>query len=463
MLGGGGQRLAVVLDASASMAARDVQPSRFTAARQVAVDTIAAASPETRVSLVVAGAQPRVVADNTSAAQALDALDGVQVELKASDLADAIRVAAGLAAPDAANGSQVVAVTDGAVDLDLSPQAVPVSFRLVGGGGDNLAVSEVTLRRPLDRADYLAGFARLVNFTGESRETAITIVADALPVDRAPVTVPAMGHAEATFKVPASAQTVSVILAQRDDMPIDDGVAVPGYARWIRRATIVSEAPALYEHVLSVVPDLAVRSVRPQDLPTTELTPVDIVVFDNVVPAVLPANPVILINPPESSTLLPRTDPLPRQRRVVHAEADDPLLHGLDLAPLSVQQVLRTDLPDWAASAADAEDTPLVLHGQLNGSRVVVLTFDPNHSNLPHLAAFPVLMANAVDWLTPGREALPTSGLGAKTAIQPRPLADLPSSTATGSQPALTELWPWLVAAVGVFFLLEWAVAVRRG
>src|SRR5690242_4719736 len=44
ILGGGGQRLVVVLDASASMAARDVQPTRFAAARQQVVDAVNAAA-----------------------------------------------------------------------------------------------------------------------------------------------------------------------------------------------------------------------------------------------------------------------------------------------------------------------------------------------------------------------------------------------------------------------------------
>src|SRR5215207_9733956 len=39
-LGGGSQRLVVVLDASASMLARDVQPTRFVAARQQVAETV---------------------------------------------------------------------------------------------------------------------------------------------------------------------------------------------------------------------------------------------------------------------------------------------------------------------------------------------------------------------------------------------------------------------------------------
>src|SRR5919204_5634739 len=40
ILGGGSQRLIVVLDTSASMAARDVQPNRFAVARQQVADAV---------------------------------------------------------------------------------------------------------------------------------------------------------------------------------------------------------------------------------------------------------------------------------------------------------------------------------------------------------------------------------------------------------------------------------------
>src|SRR5947209_1575100 len=43
MLGGGSQRLVIVLDTSASMTARDVQPTRFAAARQQVAEAVSAA------------------------------------------------------------------------------------------------------------------------------------------------------------------------------------------------------------------------------------------------------------------------------------------------------------------------------------------------------------------------------------------------------------------------------------
>jgi len=466
-LGGGDRRLVVVLDTSASMAASDVPPTRFAAARQQVADVVNGAAPGTRVSLVTAGAMPQVMVENGSPSNVLDALDAIQPEGDAGDLASAVRIAAGLAAPEAGNDSQVVAVTDGAVNLDLPRQAVPVAFKLVGGASQSLAVSDVSLRRPIESSDYLAGFARVVNFGADPLGTTMTIVADGLAVDRSPIQVAAASHAEATFRVPANVEKVSVVLADREALAADDRVDMVGFARSARRVTIVSDAPGIWEHVLSVVPNVSTRTIRRQDFLTqtssSDLSPDDIVLLDNVVPDDLPHSGLILVNPPETSPLLSRVDSLPRLRRAVSFDPEDPLVVGVDIAPLTVQQVVRAAPPSWASSSVAAEDTPLILHGRFGDRRVVVFAFDPEKSNLPHLAAFPLLMANSVDWLTPGRQAVLHGGLGSKSNIQPRALADIPASSAAAVVPSTSELWPWFLAAAGLVFALEWFVAIRRG
>src|SRR5262249_5500973 len=156
------------------------------------------------------------------------------------------------------------------------------------GGSDNVAISEVTLRRAIDRNDYLAGFARVVNFGNDPHSTAMVVLADNLAVDRSPIDVPGVGHADATFHVPANAQPVAVVLTDRDPLQAGERVDVQGYARWARIATIVSDAPTAWEHVLSVVPDLTTRSIKPADFQAADYGPDDIVLFDNVVPNQLP-------------------------------------------------------------------------------------------------------------------------------------------------------------------------------
>ncbi len=461
--GGHTQRLAIVMDVSASMGARDVSPTRFAAARQAVADLASQASPDTTLSLVTAGARPQVIIDNGSAANVIGSLDGLEIEADGGDLASATRVAAALVGPDAASGSQVVVVSDGAYSLTLEAQPVPVSFRGIGGGSEGLAVSDVALRRPVSGGDYLAGFVRVVNLSPDPQSTNLAILADGVLVDRSPIQIAPSDHSEATFHVPANAQTVSVGLTDRGPLPAADRVDLVGYARWTRRVTIVSDAPAAWEHVFSAVPNVTTRSVRPADF--TADAPDDIYLFDGVVPQPLPESGLILVNPPDTTTtVLTRVDTLQRQRQAVSFDTNDPLLLGLDIAPLTVQQLERASTPPWAAPSVAAEDTPLILHGIFNNRRTVVFAFDPAKSNLPHLAAYPQLIANTVDWLTPGRQAVLQGGLGPEADIQPRAQSDLLSTIAQQlSQSVPRDMWPWFVVAAVVLFAAEWTVAVRRG
>src|SRR5262249_22565688 len=155
----------------------------------------------------------------------------------------------------ASGGGSVVVVTDGAFNTSLPPESVPVTFKLVGGGAQGLAVSEVSLRRPVEGNGYLAGFARVVNAGSDPPTTTLAILADGVLVDRAPISVLANDHAEATFHVPGGAQTLSVGLTERGALPGADRVDLVGYARWARNVVVVSDAPAIWQHVLSVVPN----------------------------------------------------------------------------------------------------------------------------------------------------------------------------------------------------------------
>lgn len=458
-----GHRLVVVLDTSASMAARDVAPSRLAAAKQMVEDLVTSAPPGTRFALVTAGRAPSVLVHDESSSAIAQALDSVQAESAAGDLPTALHVAASLAID---GDGTITVVTDGAFNVKLVPETVPVTFKTVGGGSPSLAVSDVSLRRPAEGGDYLAGFARVVNVTASEQPTTLAILADGVLVDRSPVQVPATGHADATFHVPTNAQNISVGLTDRGPLPGADRVDLLGYSRWSRNVVVVSDQPAIWQHVLAVVPNVTSQSVRPADFDGASASPNDVYLLDNVVPTPLPAGGLILVNPPDGSALLSRVDNLPRQRSTVAFDPEDPLLQGVDIAPLSVQRLERAITPGWAAAAVTAEDTPLILHGRFGQQPAVVLTFDPAHSNLLHLAAFPQLIANAIDWLTPGRDAILQAGLASKADIQPRPLADFPADTdaaraSVGSIP--NEVWPWFLLAGLALFTSEWVVAVRRG
>ncbi|HYP21912.1 MAG TPA: hypothetical protein VEY08_17720, partial [Chloroflexia bacterium] len=72
-----------------------------------------------------------------------------------------------------------------------------------------------------------------------------------------------------------------------------------------------------------------------------------------------------------------------------------------DRVPLVVQKARLLEPVSWLDAVVQSADGPLLLVGEREGQRIIVLAFDPRESNLPKLAAFPLLMANVVDWLYP--------------------------------------------------------------
>jgi hypothetical protein len=146
--------------------------------------------------------------------------------------------------------------------------------------------------------------------------------------------------------------------------------------------------------------------------------------------ATLPAGDLLFIAPPRSTALFTVTgtveQPLPRAVGEAAGSGADPLLAHVDLANVSILEAVRLTLPAWArlVVAGDPQPgslsppgggplaehmAPLLLAGEVGGRRLAVLAFDLHHSDLPLQAAFPLLLANLMDWLAPegGRGGVP--------------------------------------------------------
>jgi hypothetical protein len=77
-----------------------------------------------------------------------------------------------------------------------------------------------------------------------------------------------------------------------------------------------------------------------------------------------------------------------------------PLLHGVDLTGVGVQEAKKVQLPEWAEEVVAAREAPLLFMGYPRPYRAAVFAFDLRSSNLFGRVGFPVLVANTVNWLT---------------------------------------------------------------
>ena len=171
----------------------------------------------------------------------------------------------------------------------------------------------------------------------------------------------------------------------------------------IRISSLVSQGNRFLETALGLLPGIETdiftnwQSVNSQ---------ADLIIFDNFTPDTadqkLPN--LFYIGPISSTHTFSITGQL--ENPVPRAVTDeDPILEYVDLNGVSILDSPHIPLPDWARPVLvdESSGAPLLFVGEIEGQRVAVLTFDPRHSDLPLQVGYPILIANLVDWLLPGR------------------------------------------------------------
>ena len=405
-----------VLDASASMQATDVSPSRFEAARAALRAELERLAPGDRATLVRLGSSAEVLASGSDRAQLLRALEAARPGVAPVRFRDALGLAAQRLEPPLAAGSEVVVFSDGSLpDVPgLGPLPAPVRFVKIGERAENQGVSELEVV-PTPNGNGFGAFVRLTNYADHPAEVPARLAADGLPLETRLVSLPPRGRVELAFDVPGGARSVSVQLGGRDILPLDDRAAVSVPESQQRRALVVSRTPEPWEQALGALPGLVVETQLPEAYRDSGA---ELVLFDGFLPPSLPGGQLIVVNPPPGNHLV-EVRGEHRDVRINAAEANSPLLRSIDLSAIRLVKAARLGVPPWASVAAESSAGPLMLQGQLDGRRVVVIGFDPFLSGLEKLVAFPLLVSNAVElladsgvdpWVVPGQSvSLPVS------------------------------------------------------
>src|SRR5712691_9715036 len=413
----------VLLDASASMQATDVSPSRFVLGRARVANMIESLEPGQTLALVSLDAQPRVVAQPTSDRGDLQrALDSIQPTTQSANLPVALSVAGSLAEGHA--GAQVVVVADGSIDRSQAPATIPLPLRYTAvgsAGAANLAVAGLNTRVVDGRVSALA---RVVNYGSQPRSATLVLRVDGTRFDARSLSIDRGSAVDAQWDdLPAAAHTLEARLDQSDSLALDDAAWAVLDGDRPTRVLLVSDGNVFVEHALGLRPGTQVTRVSPGDY-TPQPQAFDLIVLDGSVPAVLPpGSSVLLLHPPANNGFL-GVGPDVNVSTPSAARQGDALLADVPLGSVHVSRSRRLDPPGWADVVVSSPETPLLLVGQQQGRRVGVLGFDVHQSDLPLQPGFPVLVQHLLDWLVPrSSTATPVVRVGESISLAPLPEA----------------------------------------
>ena len=398
-------KIALLVDASGSMTATDMDGgTRFAAALDQARQIVNNMNPQDVISLIrVAAVAEPLTAYTADKSELRGALDGMAVSQGAADWDTALTLAA--AGASGAENFNIVMISDGGVGAAAGlPANIPQPVYVpIGESANNVGITALATRALAGQAPQL--FAQVTNYGSEPADISLVIrLDDVLRLSRSG-TIPPRSQLPIPFAEPIAEPFETLAATLTFDNDVEDFLALDNQAWAVRneaktrRVYYVSAGDNLFlEQALRSLPGVQTfrGNAENRRLPGD---PFDLYVFDSWLPNQLPAGDMLLVNPPNSTPLFRIGDELATTNEIEIVE-ESPLTSFVDLDEMSLLRARAVEA-SWARALARSNQGAALLAGEVNGQQIVILPFDLRDSNLPLLIAWPVLMANLLEWFSP--------------------------------------------------------------
>ncbi|MCC6616200.1 MAG: VWA domain-containing protein [Anaerolineae bacterium] len=397
-------QIALLLDASASMNATDVDNgTRFAAAQRIANDIVDTMNAGDRMTVIRVADVPEVLAGYTNDSAVLHtAIDSAQASSALADWTAALTLAA--AGGASAQDFNVLIIGDGGIGSAAEFPPIPgdIEFVPVGRSDANLAVTALAARGLPGQNPQL--FAEITNYSAVDADVIFSLGVDGALFSAERYTVPARGKLPVVSSaLPEDYSTLQAALTPPsgstfvDYLPQDDAAFAVAPGAGMRNVLLMSSGNRFVEQVLRSMPGVRIfQGSTDIGMPTGDF---DLVVLDGWLPNTLPQDDLLIINPPSSNALFTLGD-YTDQTSGIHVRRDDPRMTFVDFDAVNVLRFRQVEA-DWAEPLISAEGGALLLAGEVDGRQIAILPFDLHETDLPLQITFPILMTALLDWYTP--------------------------------------------------------------
>jgi hypothetical protein len=472
-LGSSRQRVVVVIDVSASMAATDGAEggkTRLAEAKRLAAEMVEnlrrARGGGLEAAVVSLAGEARVVRGFTrESAGVIEGIDGIVQTDEPGNLRAAMEAIGSLTAGDAGeeeNEEATVAYvfSDGGFPAETVDAPARVSVRLMRVGpepdkpAENVGVVAISAQR--DDADpaTVRVVARLTSTFAAPRDVSVRLLLDDAPIGTSTVTLAPKGETTAVLPVGVRTGGVLTLKVMNDDALASDntaGVVIDG----ARDPAVVVVAPGpggkdadplVMNFAQSVSPRSRTVGVEAVSSDAAAWKGVDLIVFDRVEPRAGVLPPVASVSlgaglKGAGVTLVPPPASAGASERIVSWKRDHPLMRDVVLDGLVLKRAGTLTLPFRGVSLAEGLRGALIgLVEGGDGVGRVVCAFGAEQEGWGSDLSFVVFMGNAMDYLTLRGRAKAGRQFGAGDAISVRVPAGVAELGVTGPDGAERRL-----------------------
>jgi hypothetical protein len=405
-----GRTLVVLVDASASMQATDVGPSRIAVARDEVKKIVRGLGGADRMLVAQMDAMVTPLGPMTGDSSVLEReVDRIHATDTRADFARALRF--GTDVLRGVDKGEIVVVSDGALGeaSDASGAvhlgSTKLSYVKVGKSSRNVGITQFSVRRyPLDKSRYEV-MLELTNTGTEPEDIELQLLGDGAladltklrlkPGERLPRFYPQLSGASRTLEA-----KIARVDGSRDDLPADDHAYALLPERRRAKVLLVTAGNTYLEAALLLDEYLEVTDVNPNGYPAAIAKGGwDAVLFDQATPAEMPKANALYIDPRGPGSPVKVTEDL-KNPGFDKVDRKHPTVRflALDDVNVSAGHKLVPESGDKVIGASDGGSSPLLIAGTRGGYKFVALGFDVRDSDLPLRTAWPLFVLDCINW-----------------------------------------------------------------
>lgn len=393
---GHGEDYIIILDSSASMQATDIKPSRFEKAIDDIEKLIDGMLPHQSMTLIEGAGQSKILANQTSDKSTLKArLGQVKATNEVSNINEAFSLVQGIIGEE--TNAQVYLYTD---NNHIQDDMGDISYNtmIYNNHGQNRAVQSVTYSYDSDNPVVLSTIVNHGNL--------VTLSVECLVDDRL-VDVKEIDIAEEEManiywdNIPKDGQRVEINIIDEDDLMVDNRGWVVINPPSTNKILMVTSRNTFLEKAIAIRRDVQLDKTTFEQ--AQDIEGYNLYIYDGYLPSEIPTDgSIILINPKGRGDIINIGETFnPGAVKVSSQSSYSELINYVQAEDFHIAEANTLEIPNWAESVLDDGQHPIMLAGQRESQRIVVLPFDIHNSDLPLKADFPILIQNIMEWMLP--------------------------------------------------------------
>ncbi len=388
----------VILDASASMQSKDEEPTRFEKARAEALKIVDSLQDGEGMLILQSAANTEVKqSETTSKTQLRRALRECQPTDSPTRLTEALKLAQTLIRNK--KDPEIHLFSDGAAgDLsEFENKGLNVIYHRVGKSSENLGITTLDIRESPENRQERAIYTSVANYSSKEQQTDLELLFDNQVVNARSLTIPPGETSPQVFVASQLRDGIfTVRINAKDDLAADNQASMVSLLPQPVKVLLVSKGNRFLEKALKSLPNVDL-TVAMQLTDAAESS--DVVVLDDVMPAVWPKPNVLAIH--IAATNWFEGVGKVESPAIVDWKSTHPLLRYINLDNVQIAEAMAVKTPSWALPLVESQQTPLLMAGELAHQKIIWIGFDTLQSTWPLRFSFPMFTANAVDWLNP--------------------------------------------------------------